>query len=86
MYTPNTLELPVYGVAPSKAQANNDYLQTIGMQTVWVFGDAAQIVEEIPQPYVEGYLTYGGSAYGNDTYDPLVVPWFGLGPSEPPSP
>jgi len=56
------------------------------MQTVWVFGDAAQIVEEIPQPYVEGYLTYGGSAYGNDTYDPLVVPWFGLGPSEPPSP
>lgn len=56
------------------------------MQTVWVFGDAAQIVAEIPQPYVEGYLTYGGSAYGNDTYDPLVVPWFGLGPAEPPSP
>ncbi|KAK8050128.1 hypothetical protein PG994_011858 [Apiospora phragmitis] len=35
----------------------------MGMQTVW--------------PYVGGYLDYGGSAYGNDSYDPLVVPWFG---------
>lgn len=72
---------------PSKPRANHvSPSKQTGMQTVWVFGDAAQIVAEIPQPYVEGYLTYGGSAYGNDTYDPLVVPWFGLGPAEPPSP
>ncbi|KAH7038265.1 L-ascorbate oxidase [Microdochium trichocladiopsis] len=58
----------------------------MGMQTVWVFGNAAQIIREIPEPYVTGYLTYGGSAYGNATYDPLVVPWFGLGPAEPPHP
>ncbi|KXJ94838.1 L-ascorbate oxidase [Microdochium bolleyi] len=51
----------------------------MGMQTVWVFGNATQIHEHIPQPYVAGYLEYGGSAYGNDTYDPLVVPWFGGG-------
>lgn len=46
------------------------------MQTVWVFGNAAQITHEIPQPYVAGYLEYGGSAYGNDSYDPLVLPFY----------
>ncbi|KLU82842.1 L-ascorbate oxidase [Magnaporthiopsis poae ATCC 64411] len=45
----------------------------MGMQTVWVFGDAPQIKARFPQqPYVEGYLNYGGSAYGTKTYDPLV--------------
>ncbi|KAI1849667.1 hypothetical protein JX266_004616 [Neoarthrinium moseri] len=48
----------------------------LGMQTVWVFGNAADIVGEIPQPYVDGYLEYAGSAYGNDSYDPLVVPFY----------
>ncbi|KAI0595970.1 L-ascorbate oxidase [Biscogniauxia sp. FL1348] len=48
----------------------------MGMQTVWVFGDAASILREIPEPYINGYLDYGGSAYGNDTYDPLVVTYF----------
>jgi L-ascorbate oxidase len=43
---------------------------------VWVFGNATDIVTEIPEPYVSGYTEYGGSAYGNATYDPLVVSFF----------
>jgi len=46
------------------------------MQTVWAFGDAAQITGQWPEPYVSGYLQYGGSAYGNATYDPLVNHFF----------
>jgi len=46
---------------------------TMGMQTVWVFGNASSILARFPQPpYINGYLDYGGDAYGNDTYDPLV--------------
>ncbi|KAK7970140.1 hypothetical protein PG988_009213 [Apiospora saccharicola] len=48
----------------------------MGMQTVWVFGNATDILAEIPQPYVSGYLDYGGSAYGSGSQDPLVLPWF----------
>ncbi|KAL6241434.1 hypothetical protein RBB50_011698 [Rhinocladiella similis] len=45
----------------------------MGMQTVWVFGNASSILAKFPtQPYVNGYLSFGGDAYGNDTYDPLV--------------
>lgn len=44
----------------------------MGMQTVWVFGNESQIFERFPEePYVQGYLKYGGSAYGNNTYDPF---------------
>ncbi|KAJ4590774.1 hypothetical protein HRR83_007788 [Exophiala dermatitidis] len=46
---------------------------TMGMQTVWVFGNASSILAKFPSPpYVDGYLEFGGDAYGNDTYDPLV--------------
>ena len=31
----------------------------MGMQTVWVMGDTADILK-LPKPQVEGYLTYGG--------------------------
>lgn len=48
----------------------------MGMQTVWVIGDAKQIADQKPEPYVSGYLEYGGSAYGNATYDPLVNHYF----------
>ncbi|KAI1264644.1 multicopper oxidase [Xylariaceae sp. FL1019] len=48
----------------------------MGMQTVWVYGDAVTILREIPEPYISGYLQYGGSAYGNDSYDPLVLKYF----------
>jgi len=46
------------------------------MQTVWSFGDAVDITGQWPEPYVAGYLQYGGSAYGNDSYDPLVNHFF----------
>jgi L-ascorbate oxidase len=46
------------------------------MQTVWSFGDANDIIGQGPEPYVSGYLQYGGSAYGNATYDPLVNQYF----------
>ena len=44
----------------------------MGMQTAWVMGDAADITGSSPEPYIAGYLSYGGSAYGNATFDPLV--------------
>jgi L-ascorbate oxidase len=51
--------------------------QIMGMQTAWVFGDEADITAKAPQPYVAGYLNFGGSAYGNATFDPLVNHYFG---------
>ncbi|TLD05506.1 uncharacterized protein PgNI_09088 [Pyricularia grisea] len=49
----------------------------MGMQTVWVLGTAAEILKKFPStPYVNGYLTFGGNAYGNATYDPLVMHHF----------
>lgn len=48
----------------------------MGMQTAWVFGNAEQIMGKAPVPYVQGYLDYGGSAYGNATFDPLVNHYF----------
>ena len=43
------------------------------MQTVWVFGNASSILARFPEvPFVNGYLNYGGDAYGNDTYDPFL--------------
>ncbi|KAI0838435.1 putative multicopper oxidase [Hypoxylon sp. FL0890] len=48
----------------------------MGMQTAWIFGDALSILREIPPPYISGYLDYGGNAYGNETYDPLVLEYF----------
>lgn len=44
----------------------------MGMQTVWVFGDTSDILK-YPKPLVEGYLTYGGGAYGNNTHDPEMI-------------
>ena len=44
----------------------------MGMQTVWVFGDAEQVLA-LPKADVEGYLTYGGDVYGNSSHAPDVV-------------
>ena len=44
----------------------------MGMQTVWVMGNATEILG-VPVEYVQGYLEYGGSVYGNETFDPLAV-------------
>ncbi|EMR72697.1 putative l-ascorbate oxidase protein [Eutypa lata UCREL1] len=50
--------------------------ENVGMQTIWVFGDATTILNKLPYSYIAGYLEYGGSAYGNDSYDPLVLSYF----------
>jgi len=47
----------------------------MGMQTVWVMGNETELLT-IPKPDVTGYLTYGGSVYGNATYSPSVVHQF----------
>lgn len=47
-----------------------------GMQSVWVMGNATEITRGTAPYLVSGYLTYGGNAYGNKTYDPLVNHYF----------
>ncbi len=44
----------------------------MGMQSVWVMGNASEITRGVSPDLVAGYLTFGGSAYGNASYDPLV--------------
>ena len=41
------------------------------MQTVWVVGNAKEIMQ-IPLEYSTGYLDYGGSAYGTETNPPTI--------------
>ncbi|CRG90924.1 L-ascorbate oxidase [Talaromyces islandicus] len=48
----------------------------LGMQSVWVMGNASEITHGTTPGLVEGYLTYGGDAYGNSTHDPLVIHYF----------
>jgi len=52
----------------------------MGMNTVWVVGGYEELMSVWPVvPYVSGYLDYGGDAYGNETWDPRVVEYFGEG-------
>jgi L-ascorbate oxidase len=46
-----------------------------GMQTVWVMGNETELLDKVPRPEVQGYLTYGGNVYGNATHWPEVVHW-----------
>ena len=48
----------------------------LGMQSVWVAGNASEITRDLTPDLLTGYLTYGGNAYGNATYDPLVNHYF----------
>ncbi|CAH0027075.1 unnamed protein product [Clonostachys rhizophaga] len=48
---------------------------TMGMQSVWAVGTAQEIIA-IPFTESEGYLTYGGSVYGNETYAPKYPHYF----------
>ncbi|KAJ4149869.1 hypothetical protein LMH87_010647 [Akanthomyces muscarius] len=47
----------------------------MGMQTVFVFGNEEDIKEQAG-PVADGYLTYGGSAYGNSKRSPEVRHYF----------
>ena len=44
-----------------------------GMQTVWVMGNETEVLDKVPRPEVEGYLTYGGNVNGNESHWPEVV-------------
>ncbi|KJZ77661.1 hypothetical protein HIM_02838 [Hirsutella minnesotensis 3608] len=49
----------------------------MGMNTVWVFGDAPAIMQKfMAAPYTQGYLDFGGSAYGNGDRSPKVNHYF----------
>lgn len=48
----------------------------LGMSTVWVMGNASEITRGTTSNLVEGYLTYGGNAYGNASHNPLVNHYF----------
>lgn len=52
----------------------------MGMQSVWAIGTAEQIVS-IPYEESEGYLTYGGSVFGNETHPPAYHHFFENKPS-----
>lgn len=41
-------------------------------------GNETEILS-VPLGDVQGYLEYGGSVYGNETHDPKVVHFKGLG-------
>ena len=45
------------------------------MQMVWTVGEAKDIIK-IPLQESQGYLSYRGSVYGNDTYPPSVYEYF----------
>ncbi|KAK4145622.1 Laccase-like multicopper oxidase 1 [Dichotomopilus funicola] len=47
----------------------------MGMETIWVVGDAEDIVT-IPMTVSRNYFVYGGSVYGNDTHAPEVYHYF----------
>ncbi|KAK4643207.1 Ascorbate oxidase (AO)-like protein [Podospora bellae-mahoneyi] len=47
----------------------------MGMQSVWTMGDAEQI-RKLPPTAISGYMTYGGSVYGNSTHAPRLYQYF----------
>lgn len=48
----------------------------LGMQAVWIMGNATEITHGAFPELVAGYLTYGGDAYGNATYAPFVTHYY----------
>jgi L-ascorbate oxidase len=42
----------------------------MGMQSVWIMGDYEEIVR-IPYSGAEGYLEFGGNAYGGENISPI---------------
>jgi L-ascorbate oxidase len=47
----------------------------MGMQTVFIFGGRNDVIAQ-SDPVDAGYLTYGGSAYGNTTHSPIIRHYF----------
>lgn len=46
----------------------------MGMQSVWVVGNSTQI-QQIPLAESQGYLSFGGDVYGNNTHNPTYYEW-----------
>lgn len=44
--------------------------------------NGTQIGRDAPEPYIQRYLQYGGSVYGNASYDPIVNHYFEDKPDE----
>ncbi|KAL9112184.1 MAG: hypothetical protein Q9227_003561 [Pyrenula ochraceoflavens] len=47
----------------------------IGMQSVWVMGNASELAP-LPKDLAQGYLEFGGGAYGTEQKAAKVVHWF----------
>ena len=39
-------------------------------------GNETDVLDKVPRPEVEGYLTYDGDVYGNESHSPTVVHYF----------
>lgn len=48
----------------------------MGMQSVWVMGDREEVLGKVGWPDVQGYLDFGGSVMGNETWWPNVNEYF----------
>ena len=47
----------------------------MGMQTAWIMGELEEIIR-VPLKDARAYLDFGGGAFGNDTYAPMVNHYF----------
>lgn len=47
----------------------------MGMQTAWIMGDLDEILR-VPLHDARAYLDFGGGAFGNATYAPMVNHFF----------
>ncbi|PFH61463.1 hypothetical protein XA68_17294 [Ophiocordyceps unilateralis] len=55
----------------------------MGMNTVWIFGDTPALMSRFPTaPFTEGYLKFGGEAYGSADKSPVVNHHFGQDEAE----
>jgi len=43
------------------------------MQIVWLMGNSTEVLGKVPRPEVEGYLSFDGDVYGNDSHWLTVV-------------
>ena len=66
------LQHMIMGKLDSLGVATDIANTSLGMQTVWVFGNASEITSNAPYPDVTGYFTYGGDVYGNSSYSPTM--------------
>jgi L-ascorbate oxidase len=52
------------------------YFFLVSIETMFLNG--AEHLPPLPPGYAKGYLTFGGGAFGNDTYDPGMPKYFNM--------